>query len=475
MTDYFKDPCIALTGGGDGALDAIDGSLLADGYAAYVDYAGRHYVYILDEDSGATEASPHVIAPDSNAGAKRWILTTSGAAAARPGVVRVFPPSNAPSNVLLPDNTWLDVSASTTEGLQEAIDAMAAASGYDLEVIGGCEPITGGAVVYEIQDTLVFPPMQGKSIKFGACTLNCNGNIGVGNGIVFNSCMMVDVDMSGAQIVYDPTNTGSALVFDPTTPVPVDGITAIIASNFKFCAVVNLDTATASSFVVEFNCGTGDILHNKFFFNEINGGLDGMRVQLPGVGSGKVFSDNLVECPDLHGFGLCGLRIGASQDYGWSFSNIFTISFNRDAGQTPTQRLDVWGHDNIFICQFNTDSDAVSNIVWETTAYGNIVITSSLDVAKIVNSAAVKTNQVLCARAKVYASITPGSSPYTYQNVSSFDEVVVVSGGTVSAITYSVDSSNFYATGVTAGSFPVPVGMYLRVTYSSVPTMHRFY
>jgi len=76
MVDYYKYPCIALTGGGDGSLDAIDGSLLKDGDAAYVDIPAtkKHYTYTLDADSGASEISPEVISPDSNAGTKRWIL-----------------------------------------------------------------------------------------------------------------------------------------------------------------------------------------------------------------------------------------------------------------------------------------------------------------------------------------------------------------------------------------------------------------
>jgi parallel beta-helix repeat protein len=79
MVDYYKWPCIALTGGGDGALDAIDGSLLGDGHSAYVDIVASdaHYVYVLDADSGATEDGVNVIAPDSNAGNKRWILTNA--------------------------------------------------------------------------------------------------------------------------------------------------------------------------------------------------------------------------------------------------------------------------------------------------------------------------------------------------------------------------------------------------------------
>lgn len=63
-----------FTGGAATALDSIDGAGLTDGDFAIVSVSGVHYLYKLDADSAATETSPSVIAPDSNAGTKRWIL-----------------------------------------------------------------------------------------------------------------------------------------------------------------------------------------------------------------------------------------------------------------------------------------------------------------------------------------------------------------------------------------------------------------
>lgn len=62
-----------LTGGGAGALDAIDGLDLADGDGAIVVTGAFCYVYVLDADSAAAEDSPDVVAPDANAGDKRWL------------------------------------------------------------------------------------------------------------------------------------------------------------------------------------------------------------------------------------------------------------------------------------------------------------------------------------------------------------------------------------------------------------------
>jgi hypothetical protein len=77
--DYYGYPYVALTGGGDGALDSLDGSLLKDGdFSVVVDAATRRtYIFSLDEDSGETDDGFNVIAPDSNAGLKRWIRTNS--------------------------------------------------------------------------------------------------------------------------------------------------------------------------------------------------------------------------------------------------------------------------------------------------------------------------------------------------------------------------------------------------------------
>jgi hypothetical protein len=63
-----------LTGGTAEALDGIDGANLLDGDRAIVVTSSNVYFYYLDGDSGVTESSPDVIAPDLNAGNKRWLL-----------------------------------------------------------------------------------------------------------------------------------------------------------------------------------------------------------------------------------------------------------------------------------------------------------------------------------------------------------------------------------------------------------------
>ena len=69
---------IALIGGGVGALDAIDGTGLADKDMAYVSVAGITYNYILNPTLNQVTSSPSVIQPVSNPGTKDWVLTKDG-------------------------------------------------------------------------------------------------------------------------------------------------------------------------------------------------------------------------------------------------------------------------------------------------------------------------------------------------------------------------------------------------------------
>ncbi len=65
---------IDLIGGGLGAIDKINGSVLNDKDMFFTIKDGIIYLHWLDVDSGAAEDSPFVISPDLNAGNKRWLL-----------------------------------------------------------------------------------------------------------------------------------------------------------------------------------------------------------------------------------------------------------------------------------------------------------------------------------------------------------------------------------------------------------------
>lgn len=70
--------------------------------------------------------------------------------------------------------------------------------------------------------------------------------------------------------------------------------------------------------------------------------------------------------------------------------------------------------------------------------------------------------------------IALGTSPHDVFNTGYNPVNYVVSGGTVSSITYSRDGSTFDATGQTAGSFMVNPGDRLRITYTVAPTVIQY-
>ena len=68
-------------------------------------------------------------------------------------------------------------------------------------------------------------------------------------------------------------------------------------------------------------------------------------------------------------------------------------------------------------------------------------------------------------------NVTPGASPYTYQNTSGRPGDMIVSGGAVSAVAFSRDNATFYSVGIVSGIFPLSAYDFLRVTYTVAPTM----
>lgn len=67
-----------LTGGGDGALDKIDGTVLVDGDPAFGVVDGVFHAFKVNATSGAEADGVNIIAPATNAGDKRWIAQTIG-------------------------------------------------------------------------------------------------------------------------------------------------------------------------------------------------------------------------------------------------------------------------------------------------------------------------------------------------------------------------------------------------------------
>lgn len=70
------------------------------------------------------------------------------------------------------------------------------------------------------------------------------------------------------------------------------------------------------------------------------------------------------------------------------------------------------------------------------------------------------------------AAVTVGTSPYTYQ--APVGGTLMVSGGTVTQISFSRDGANFFILGVTAGAIPMSKGDLVKITYSVGPPIAQF-
>ena len=206
---------------------------------------------------------------------------------------------------VLPSGETVVAEGSRTCGLQEAIDR-AVKDGFDLYVAGGDYK----RKVFRCGTSVVFPPMQGKVLKFGAATLDLNGFADPSQpGLIFDSCMNVFVECN-AQIVYH--HKGTALRFEPRRNLPVDDFVGptIVASTFHFAAVAYVSTPV--SFVGKDGGILGSdtnaccvviapsrtITRCEFKFIELLGGNIGLRVDTPPVGS--CFGFNRIDCSFVH-------------------------------------------------------------------------------------------------------------------------------------------------------------------------------
>ena len=68
-------------------------------------------------------------------------------------------------------------------------------------------------------------------------------------------------------------------------------------------------------------------------------------------------------------------------------------------------------------------------------------------------------------------NVVPGASPYSHINTGYEDMLLLVSGGTVSAIEYSRDGTTFDVTGETSGAFVISPGDRVRIAYTVAPTV----
>lgn len=342
---------IALIGGGVGALDRSenDGAGLADKDPS-ITYVQNDAIYfhVLDVDSAATEASPAVIAPDTNPGDKRWLLN---------GVVRIPNGATLPTNPIKGESflhtptgrsifmvyngtSWVGIqsmssmtiyvdSTDGTDSINQGTGVDAAAYKtvqYAVDSIPGIN--SGDVIIYINGETYTESvTIQGKSFT-GAYTITLEGTMtltggqatttlsGVGDAVTayssgtqatitdasqawttntFANKIFRIVAGSGYDSVYTwkndyiiESNTSTVLTLIGsyfTTPVAGGG-TPTQYQILDFSSIV--DPSTASSYAININSQNGVIIKQlKFSLSSAN---NSGAVQFKNTSIGKIFT-----------------------------------------------------------------------------------------------------------------------------------------------------------------------------------------
>ncbi|QSH40657.1 hypothetical protein P0136_12125 [Lentisphaerota bacterium ZTH] len=413
--------------------------------------------------------------------------------------VTVFPKIDNASNVLLPDGTWLDVSKSRTSGLQEAVnyafgDGTRGSGHYDLHVVGGeargdfatsSFKQEGGGIVYDLQETLVIPPVQGHSFSMGACTLNCHPTSGP--AILFDSTMMVRVDWRGTQVVNH--GRGSALKFFPRSNLPLDSwMITNVDSSFYITTVFQTGNS-GNAPVIDFDISKGAITNCRFIFDEINNGDDatsdskGIAVSNPPEANRFRFHSNKVTCFHVHNWGRYGLAI-YDEASGKPKNNISNNHWDLrlQSGHNIIGSAAVYteaGYDIFNIGVEDTTCDyfislaenARHNLFNASYVAGNAAGESSIN----NNSKYKGTNKLVRTATPTHTLIKPEGSPYIHQNKTLTDQLVIVQGGAMLANVFmSLDGITYYDTGNPYGQFYLPPGYFIKVRYKETPQISYY-
>jgi len=274
-----------------------------------------------------------------------------------PNTVYIYPPAQIQYGcVWSPIEHYMTFNSSVTSCVQEGFD-YAFQHGFDIEVFGGTQPGSGGAVVYNFQAPLKIPPLQGKKIVVGAATFNFATDVGAAPCVQFNSMMMVELKFSGQIVCW---GTGAAINFYPSGPVPVDKVVVITSCRMSFVAVVCQNSQSAC---IQFDIHLGSIMGNHFEFIEVNGSYDSGTKQGAPEGIAVVrasattaFESNLMDVANIHLVTSAGVQIGTNQANQQGYrGNVWRIAAIRPHGAGASGFNSFGSYDNVQLGNINQE------------------------------------------------------------------------------------------------------------------------
>lgn len=248
-----------------------------------------------------------------------------------------------------------------TSGIQEAINYSTSGPRSDV-YISGRPGLRTNNNVYFVDATIHIPPVQDFRIDGGEYVLNYDPS--VGDAITIDSCE--DCHFRFGLVVAGGAG-GSAVVFRPTNPTPIDGITVITDSTFRFSSIAtNHPTGTAEAGLL-LDASDGSILWNQFFASSVVGFQENVRAI--GVAGNRGVLFNKITIRHDHGASQSLVSFEGT----FSRGNTCLLGLANDPGTGSSWGIVDYGTDNTFVLQsvlFPHGHD----VLFEPGATGNIVI-----------------------------------------------------------------------------------------------------
>lgn len=271
---------------------------------------------------------------DANAATARNTLGLGGSS---PGIVKMVRTGSGTWAVYAPDGSAIDISSSTTDGLQEAIN-YARLYGYDLFVYGGGVK-TGGSDDSVITCTtgLVLPSLYRHSIVISGALIDFTSAV-TGDGLFVDTLMRCNLIINGS-IRY--RGNAAAVRFKPTNADPHESVTGIVQSNVKIDLIDTVGGTNPRGVI--FDQAYASTTNCKFVFSEIRGnnvsGSTGVLVT--DAAGGREFNSNWVDCLLVHNQTNVGVQIGQTSGAGIA-NNVWNLHIIAESGVTMTVGLDTF-------------------------------------------------------------------------------------------------------------------------------------
>jgi hypothetical protein len=286
------------------------------------------------------------------------------------GVVSMFPSQNQGSaawNVIDPFGNAISTAGTTTQGLQEAINA-ALNSGWGLVINGfGIQGSNGLQPIFiNCTTAITVAAAQIAFVDIRNCTINFTAAV-TGDAITFNSLEMAKIAIH-AQIVY--AGSGYAIRVKPTTGTPLDHNIAASPITMEIHTIAAIGGAAAGC--IAFDMTSGPVLNDEFRFVELNGGAVGIDI----VNPTHPFEQNIIRTTNIHRQTVAGVRVGSSatnqanlRHNTWLVSSIHPINASAIG-------FDSWGSNDVIIGLnvTNEEGSFATGVKFESGADFNTVI-----------------------------------------------------------------------------------------------------